>query len=236
MFRVRFPLLIISPLTRPLLPLIPENIRSNLLSSTEAEALIYDFDSAQHYLDQFSQDIFSPIGFRRKTQSYEDLLNTVDKTHDFSQLQQHYRSHFSGKSLTVETWNSWFDENDELTVSPFYISCNIFCGGIEPNLRKLVWPRLLKAVAWKEKRNFKTDLKVMEYEEMKRSWVEILSEVPAGSPGQISPQIHEGAVGDENEAADVVSLVVERHYRIDKDVARTDQTVPFFTMVKLYLL
>ncbi|KAJ3334725.1 GTPase activating protein, partial [Kappamyces sp. JEL0680] len=217
------------PLARPLLPLIPEQVRSQFLSSAEAEALLNDYDSAQRYLAQFSQDITSRMGLRRATKSTEHLAITVDTTHDFVHLQQQYRSHFTGSPLTVEKWDSWFDEAGKLTVTPFYISCVVFCGGIEPQLRRTVWPRILKAVDWSQKDSVLCISDAGSYASIKASWTEVLKDAGNSSPRR-APTPPPGTVGDENEAADVVSRLMERHYRIDKDVARTDQTVPFYTM------
>ncbi|KAJ3255928.1 hypothetical protein HK103_005844 [Boothiomyces macroporosus] len=63
---------------------------------------------------------------------------------------------------------------------------------------------------------------------MKSSWMAILQEAGNKSPTKIK-EPHNGPVGDEDENSDVISKLTERKYRIDKDVIRTDQTIPFFT-------
>ena len=136
---------------------------------------------------------------------------------------------FTGTPLTVEKWSSFHDADGNLIVSPYEVACTIFCGGIEPSLRRQIWPRILNAIDWKSKKDADwTELK-HSYQKMKESWVQMLHDAGEHSPTKLSiPQ--EGAVGDENEHADVISKLTERFYRIDKDVARTDQSVEFFQM------
>lgn len=211
------------PLAQPFLPLIPENVRDQFLSSAEAEALINDYDSAQRYIAQFSADIQTRIGGKDRANPTEP-----DTTHDFSNLQKLYKSHFTGTPLTLEVWESWFTDGI-LTVSPQYVRSFIFCGGVEPQLRKEIWPRILKAYAWTTPRFYRDEDKESQYERMKQTWAEVLQDAGNVSPVRFDmPQ--DGAVGDENENADVITKITDRIYRIDKDVVRTDQTVDHFTM------
>jgi hypothetical protein len=69
--------------------------------------------------------------------------------------------------------------------------------------------------------------KTEQYLNMRESWKQVIAEAsPTFTLNSDIP--HKGAVGDENENSDVVSKLQERKYRIDKDVARTDQTIDFF--------
>ena len=54
-----------------------------------------------------------------------------------------YSSHFTGVPLTTEVWKGWHDEKGVLRVTPFWIACTVFCVGIEPGLRKEVWPLIM---------------------------------------------------------------------------------------------
>ena len=51
------------------------------------------------------------------------------------------------------------------------------------------------------------------YEEMKQSWSQIIFEAENGSPTK-KKAVEEGIVGDENENADVVAKILDRHHRI----------------------
>lgn len=129
------------PLARPLLPLIPESIRDQFLTSAEVEDLLSDYQSAQHYLEQFASTL------QKKFTSTDKLLAEpqADTTCDFENLKQHYSSHFTGSPVTVELWNEWHDETGAMKVSSHHICCAVFCGGVEPNLRSALWPKILGA-------------------------------------------------------------------------------------------
>jgi hypothetical protein len=72
------------PLARPILPLIPTQIRNLILSSAEAEALINDYDSAGHYLSQWAGDLQSRLTGKKKLEIVD--TKAVDKTRDFEVL------------------------------------------------------------------------------------------------------------------------------------------------------
>ncbi len=127
------------PLARPLLPLIPEAARSHFLSSAEAEALLQDYDSAQHFIIQIAHELHNSITER---QIRAPMLQELDNTFDFGNLKRHYVSHFIGASLSREKWLSIHQDVIE-GVSLFEVACLVFCGGCEPSIRHQVWPFLL---------------------------------------------------------------------------------------------
>jgi hypothetical protein len=199
------------PLARPFLSRIPENIRLQFLSSQESKALLEDYDSAHRYLVQFSNDIQSRVGMGKV------IVPVLDTSHDYQILQQKYKSHFTGTPLTSDTWKQ--------SLNAFEIGCRVFCGGIEPGLRSTIWPRILKAVPWE---GGDIQSRLDQYEQVKSSWKDILSETGNTSP--VHRDQPNGNAGDEDENQDVVGKIVERIYRIDKDVVRTDQSVAYYLM------
>ncbi|KAJ3320384.1 GTPase activating protein [Boothiomyces sp. JEL0866] len=212
------------PLARPLLPLIPDKIRSNFLTSAEAEALIEDYDSAHRYLAQFADEIQRKIGIKK---DIEVIKEEPDTTCDFENLKGHYVSHFTGTPITTEKWSSWLNEDGKLNISSYKVACH----GIEPALRPTAWKYILGATLWTEDEQTNENLlqqKKDTYYKMKNSWMVILQEAGNRSPTKLK-EPHNGPVGDEDENSDVISKLTERKYRIDKDVIRTDQTIPFFT-------
>jgi Rab-GTPase-TBC domain len=200
------------PLARPLLSRIPENIRSQFLSSQESKTLLEDYDSAHRYLAQFSTDIQSRMGIRKTS-----VVIEKDTSHDYEKLQEKYKSHFTGTPLTKES----FSESE----NKFEIACRVFCGGIEPQLRPTIWPMILKAIDWD---GGDITQKLNDYNEIKSSWKDILSATGNSSPVHFDNPTN--TAGDENENQDVVGKIVERIYRIDKDVVRTDQSVGYYVM------
>ncbi|KAJ3273558.1 GTPase activating protein [Terramyces sp. JEL0728] len=164
------------PLARPLLPLIPDKIRSNFLTSAEAEALIEDYDSAHRYLAQFADDIQRKIGIKKEI---EVVRQEPDTTCDFENLKGHYVSHFTGTPVTTEKWSSWLDEQGKLTISSY---------------------------KWTEDEKTNDNLlqqKKDTYYQMKNSWMVILQEAGNRSPTKIK-EPHNGPVGDEDENSDDV--------------------------------
>ena len=73
------------PLARPLLPLIPTTIRSFIISSSEAEALLEDYDSAAHYLANWGEELKSRLSGKSSKNNLSDNLQ-VDHTRDYEVL------------------------------------------------------------------------------------------------------------------------------------------------------
>ena len=198
------------PLTRPLLPLIPERVRAVFLSSEEADELLRDYVSAEHYFRQYGAEILSS-----KKASPPVLPDTK---YDYENLSKNYRSHFTGSPLTTEVWNNYLDASGKLQVPSMKIACTIFCGGIEPSLRAKVWPYLFKVFSWNSSEDqvkSQRALRQEKYEHMKQSWADVLNDAEQpSSPKHELPQASNCAVGDENENSDVVSRLVERKHRI----------------------
>ena len=74
----------------------------------------------------------------------------------------------------------------------------------------------------------------LRYDELKNQWESILKSYPE-SQGQASSDTMEASdvlAGDEKEGGDISAKVRERRYRVEKDVVRTDRTVPFFSVEK----
>ena len=180
------------------------------LSSDEAEELLRDYVSAEHYFRQFGSDILSS---KRNSQPV-----LPDSKYDFENISKQYKSHFTGIPLTTEVWESFLDASGQLKVPPIKVACIIFCGGIEPNLRATVWPFIFKVFPWNSNSSaIKSQLAIKEekYNHMKQSWSDVLGD--AGSPTSqknSQPTASNCAVGDENENSDVVSRLVERKHRI----------------------
>ncbi|KAI8905142.1 rab-GTPase-TBC domain-containing protein [Gorgonomyces haynaldii] len=185
---------------RPFLPLIPTQVRSVFLSSSEVEALLQDYDSAEHYLARFANEIQARMS-RPKTG-----IRELDTTRDYEQLKQHRIAHFTGQSVMREQFQSWFDADGTLTKSKEEIYSLVFCGGIEPGLRTELYKYILGYYPFEstgfEREQIAID-KQKQYRELLASWQDILSEY-------------------------VVGRLKERKYRIDKDVVRTDRNVAYF--------
>lgn len=182
----------------------PAPLRS-MLNIPEVEQLGQDFDSARVFLAEWALGIVQDQeDFQRKNININ--LNTYDSHFDdFSIVAQSIERR---NPVTLEEWESFFDENDgRLTVTAEEVKERIFHGGLEPQVRPKAWLFLLNVYPWDtsaverasiiaEKRN--------EYYRLKRKWWE-----------NIDMQ--------END-----SFWKDQKNRIEKDVLRTDRNIPLF--------
>ncbi|KNC98681.1 uncharacterized protein SPPG_06364 [Spizellomyces punctatus DAOM BR117] len=219
------------PLARPILPFIPQNIRSYFLSSGEAEALLEEYEPAGHYLAVFAAELQSRLG-----QHPPQLLDpTKDTTRDFENLAAGRQHHRTGRPLSAEQWVSWYDTEGRLTVSEQEVKAVIFVGGVEADIRVDVWKYLLKVYPYNSTEVERAELvkeKRAQYADMKAQWMAILTDAANADAAALAAghklEERETQAGDEKEDADVVTKIRERKYRVEKDVVRTDRTVPFF--------
>ncbi|KAJ3040620.1 GTPase activating protein [Rhizophlyctis rosea] len=215
------------PLARPILPLLPTNIRSLFLSSAEAEALLEEYDSFGQYLARYAGD----LGERLRGDRRAAVEPVVDKTGNFEVLAAGRTHHRTKQPLSAEQWVSWYDPKGRLVVTADYVKAYVFAAGVENDIRPDVWKYLLNVYPYDstdEERSKLLDSRQKEYDHMKQQWQKILAEAAETEPEEREETAGEGRAGDEREDMDVVSKLRERKYRIEKDVVRTDRTVPFF--------
>ncbi|KAI8822969.1 rab-GTPase-TBC domain-containing protein [Fimicolochytrium jonesii] len=219
------------PLARPILPYIPQNVRSLFLSSAEAEALLAEYEPAGQYVARFAADLQSRLG----SHPTPPPQLKKDKTRDFEVLSVGRRHHRTGEALSAEQWISWYDHTGKLTLSEREIRAIVFSGGVENDVRVDVWKYLLKVYPYDStdaERTLIMEKRNTEYEDMKAQWQSILLDVAQSEAAALKAGLtleqRESQAGDEKEDADVVTKIKERKYRVEKDVVRTDRTIPFF--------
>ncbi|KAJ3031244.1 UNVERIFIED_CONTAM: GTPase activating protein [Siphonaria sp. JEL0065] len=235
------------PLARPVLPLIPTQITNMLLSSEEAEELLNDYDSAQIYLAKFADSIQEGVKNRlkKRKQQQQDGIAVLDKEKDFERLTFGYNAKLTRTSpLPGEQWVLLFDEKGKLSLPEEEMRSIIFFQGVHHDCRRDVWKFLLKMYAFDSNEPERVErLKGLtaQYESMKRQWQNILADAenqemlgtPISPRRSSSPTKERDAsattpVGDESLEGDVVSKMKERKHRVEKDVVRTDRTIPYF--------
>ncbi|CAG8435062.1 2922_t:CDS:10 [Ambispora gerdemannii] len=116
--------------------------------------------------------------------------------------------------LKADNWFSFFDAEGRLQVELKEVRAAIFCGGVEEDIRVEVWKFLLGFYPWEssqvERENI-MEAKHQEYWNIKRKWWD-------------SPDIHDDPdFQEQKNRIDVYDKI-----DIEKDVVRTDRTVPFF--------
>ncbi|KAJ3161491.1 GTPase activating protein [Geranomyces michiganensis] len=233
------------PLARPFVPYIPQNVRSYFLSSAEAEALLAEYEPAGQYIARFAADLQSRLGRSGGHLDHDHkvaVMQVKDTTREYENLAAGKRHHRSGHPLSAEQWTSWYGPDGRLTRSEQEIKAVVFAGGVENDVRVDVWKYLLKVYPFTSTEAERAEIskrKRAQYEDIKSSWQSIYNDAAraeaalaaaaaaASQPHLVSNRTTTQA-GDEKEDADVVTKIRERKYRVDKDVVRTDRTVPFF--------
>ncbi|TPX56682.1 hypothetical protein PhCBS80983_g04342 [Powellomyces hirtus] len=202
-------------------------------STTEAEALLEEYEPAGHYIARFAADLQSRLGSHQHP--VQPVKAAKDTTREFENLAVGRKHHRTGRPLSAEQWVSWYGPDGRLTMSEHDIKAIVFAGGVENDVRVDVWKYLLKVYPYTSTEAERAEISkqhVTRYEDIKTQWKLIYNdaasaEAAALAAGQSLPT-RDTQAGDEKEDADVVTKIRERKYRVDKDVVRTDRTVPFF--------
>ncbi|KAJ3415755.1 GTP-binding protein of the rab [Chytridiales sp. JEL 0842] len=223
------------PLARPILPLIPTQIRSLFLSSAEAEALLNDYDSAGHYLAQWAGELQTRLTGKKKVEVVDK--NAVDKSRDFEALAMGRVAKRASKPISAVDWITLYDKDGRISLSDVEARKMIYYAGLDDDIRCEVWKYLLSVYPWNSKETERVEIsktRTLEYNTMKTQWKTILVDATnvavenAKATGKKADEETEALAGDEREEGDVVSKLKERKYRVEKDVVRTDRTVSFF--------
>ncbi|KAJ3247268.1 GTPase activating protein [Chytriomyces hyalinus] len=231
------------PLARPVLPLIPTQLRDMVMSSEEAEQLMTEYDSASMYLSNFADSIQSRVKSRltkrRQRGESNDLWGRgVDTSKDFEilKISTGFSTTRTGFRIDGEQWVLLFDEQGKLALSEDDLRSIIFTRGVATECRREIWKYLLKMYTWdsvESERVQRHKLLTSQYESMKRQWRTVLTDSvgstsPLPSPTKSDRQTPTTAVGDERVDGDVPSKIKERKMRVEKDVVRTDRMVDYF--------
>lgn len=198
-------------------PRIPPQVR-RLMRNPEVQTLQDEFDSARIYLarwamgmaEQSERDRAQRIWTARDVMELEDTDVGEFELLETNSLSLEERR----KTVTLKEWNSFFDpRTGRLAVTIDEVKERIFHGGLDPDdgVRKEAWLFLLGVYDWystEEERKAQMASLRDEYVKLKAAWWERLVDL--------------GGEGDEGE------WWREQRGRIEKDVHRTDRTVPIF--------
>ncbi|KAJ3296197.1 GTPase activating protein [Rhizoclosmatium sp. JEL0117] len=230
------------PLARPVLPLIPGQIRELFLSSEEAEVLMSEYDSAQIYLANFAENIQEGVKRRlqRRPSSASGAAGKVlvlDTTREYDAVKSALvaKRDVAGR-LSAEGWVMLFDEKGKLSLGKEEMRRIVYYGSVSDDCRRDVWKFLLGVYAWDStemERGERLKALTAQYESMKRQWVGVLRDAAENPGTPVSPRRmnsgnEAGSVGDEAVEGDLVSKLKERKNRVEKDVIRTDRTNKYF--------
>ncbi|KAL2811806.1 rab-GTPase-TBC domain-containing protein [Aspergillus granulosus] len=200
-------------------PAIPQQVR-NLLKTPEIQTLQEEFDSARIYLARWAMSISEQSDRERNQRIWtaKDVLEMENSSVGDFEILDLETGNMSlserRKTVTLQEWEGFFDPHTgRLQLTPDEVKERIFHGGLDPNdgVRKEAWLYLLGVYPWesnKDERQALMNSRRDEYIRLKGAWWERMVE------------------GDST--ADQQEWWKEQRNRIEKDVHRTDRTIPLF--------
>lgn len=200
-------------------PNLPPQVR-RLLRNPEVQTLQEEFDSARIYLARWAMRIAEQSDRDRNQRPWKNNLAELEETpvERFGSLDSEIRAlsvEEKRKPVTLEEWNGFFDKkNGKLIFTVDEVKERVFHGGFDENdgVRKEAWLFLLNVYQWDstadERRAELASLRD-EYVRLKAAWWNRLIDL--------------GGKGPEGE------WWREQRGRIEKDVHRTDRTIPLFS-------
>ncbi|PYI10745.1 putative GTPase activating protein [Aspergillus sclerotiicarbonarius CBS 121057] len=200
-------------------PRIPPQVR-RLMRTPEIQTLQDEFDSARLYLARWAMNISEQSERERNQRIWtaRDVLNMEDSSVGEFEILDLETGTMSiqerRKTVTLKEWEGFFDPTTgrmHLTVDE--VKERLFHGGLDPNdgVRKEAWLFLLGVYPWDsshEERQALMNSKRDEYIRLKGAWWE---------------KMIEGTSTTEE-----YDWWKEQRNRIEKDVHRTDRTIPLF--------
>ncbi|KAF2744501.1 putative GTPase activating protein [Sporormia fimetaria CBS 119925] len=199
-------------------PNIPPQVR-RLMKNPEVQTLQEEFDSARVYLARWAMGIAEQSERERNQRIWtakDVLAMEASDVGDFEILDIEADKLSLGerrKPVTLKEWKGFFDRSGRLQITPEEVKDRIFHGGLDANdgVRKEAWLFLLGVYEWdssEEERHANMNSRRDEYIRLKGAWWE---------------RMVEGHASLEQE-----EYWKEQKNRIEKDVHRTDRTVPIF--------
>ncbi|OAX84961.1 hypothetical protein ACJ72_00663 [Emergomyces africanus] len=201
-------------------PKVPPQVR-RLMRNPEILTLQEEFDSARLYLARWAMGIAEQSERERNQRIWtaRDIMEMEDSSVGEFEILNMEAANLSladkRKPVTMKEWNSWFDPTTgRLQITHDEAKERIFHGGLNPNdgVRKEAWLFLLGVYSWdsnSDERKAILNSKRDEYVRLKGAWWERLVE----------------GLSTSND----LEWWKEQKARIEKDVHRTDRTIPLFS-------
>ncbi|KAJ1973667.1 GTPase activating protein [Dimargaris verticillata] len=216
------------PLGRPLVPLLPTALVSHVEVPRNAQDLCNDYESARLYLakwaashilrqEEESQGATGPARLLQpNTSVWQEWAAEQSACGEFQVLSNTAIPPLvrSNQPLTVERWIDLFEHGTDsseyrlgqLKWTAKDIQKAIFSGGVDHDIRPQVWKFLLRFYPWDSDEAARLAIRQereAKYYEIKAQWLHNAQE-------RLTPDFQ------------------EQQHRIEKDVLRTDRTVPLF--------
>ncbi|KAG8933952.1 GTPase activating protein [Tulasnella sp. 419] len=214
------------PLAKPILPHLPEPVRSLVhvpgeYSSWVEKGGVGEYESARVYLAKWAR-VVAEEGERARQREVQRTagggsgsreeetsdLGVFELLAESSNLPQPKSTRDSRHPIDLPLWDSWFDDEGRPRITFDEMRELVFRRGLDLGVKRKAWPFVLGVIPWHSTAKEREGLwreKARRYEEVKAQWHGV------------------------DEVFNSPEIVEERH-RIDVDCRRTDRTHPLFAM------
>ncbi|ORY93127.1 rab-GTPase-TBC domain-containing protein [Syncephalastrum racemosum] len=186
------------PIIKPLMPLLPPSVQAMSRNQT-VQTTMHEYDRFTYYLARWTH---------RDTPQEPPPSAKTDLDQIFAEADAITAQcvHTRRGPIMAEEWVEFFDAEGKLCVNKETVYRSIFRAGLDPDVRIEAWKFLLEIYPWDstfDEREAIRRSKVDEYYEYKSQWF------------------------NDMDTRTTKEFQDEKH-RIDKDVHRTDRSIPFF--------
>ena len=187
------------------------------MTSEVATKLIDEYEGAGHYLQMISAEVKK----RAKPVVNKDKIFILDTSRDFEKLKMLLKNDTlrkpGNKSLTAMEWLSYLEPSTgKLLISGREMREKIFAGGVENDIRPIVWQFLLNVHPWDSNESSRAEtskIKTASYNSLVENWKTILKDAFTDDE-EVKQGLGNDQGGDEREEGNVVDKLKERKYRI----------------------
>lgn len=217
-------------------PRIPPQMR-RLMKNPEIQTLQDEFDSARLYLARWAMSIAEQSERERQQRIWtaQDVLESEDSSVGEFEILELETGNLAlqerRRTLTLSEWEGFFDPTSgRLQVTVEEVKERIFHGGLDPNdgARKEAWLFLLGVFPWDsghEERQAIMNSKRDEYIRLKAGWWERMVDGNSTAEDYDHWKEQRNRIGQRSFPSNVPSVT---DFRAEKDVHRTDRTIPLF--------
>ncbi|GJJ12139.1 hypothetical protein Clacol_006380 [Clathrus columnatus] len=212
------------PLAKPILPHLPDPVRSLVNANGEWSSWVEkgglgEFESARVYLAKWAKIVAEEGERSRLRESLpspsggvsvndaETPLGIFELIQSTSRLPIPRATRNPRHPIDKSQWDAWFAEDGRPKVRMDEMRAEVFRRGITPNMRQTIWPYLLGVMPWdmssQERKEYWKEKRLL-YDDTYHQWFNVA------------------------EVFNREDIVEERH-RIDVDCRRTDRSHPMFS-------
>lgn len=217
-------------------PRVPPQMR-RLMKNPEIQTLQDEFDSARLYLARWAMSIAEQSERERQQRIWtaQDVLESEESSVGEFEILELETGNLAlqerRRILTLSEWEGFFDPTSgRLQITVEEVKERIFHGGLDPNdgARKEAWLFLLGVFPWdssREERQAIMNSKRDEYIRLKAGWWERMVDGNSTAEDYDHWKEQRNRIGQRSFPSNGPSVT---DFRAEKDVHRTDRTIPLF--------